>query len=122
MTDADAKGNQRLQVTRQMLTDEFDNIKHAQTGISNISQNFANTNSTYGVYESKMQRTERLIKQIQRSEYIEYVKLMGSFYTFMGSAAYIFLKRFYLNEIIVFTVTTLLTTLDWTLIPLITAV
>ena len=105
-----------------MLTDEFDNIRHAQTGVSKISHNFANTNSTYSTYGDKMQRTERLIKQIQRAEYIEYLKLMGSFYTFMGSAAYIFLKRFYLNEIIVLTVTALLTTVDWTVIPLITAV
>ena len=121
MTDAD-QGNQRLQVTRQMLTDEFDNIRHAQTGVSKISHHFASTNSTYTTYGDKMQRTERLIKQIQRAEYIEYWKLMGSFYTFMGSAAYIFLKRFYLNEIIVFTVTALLTTVDWTVIPLLTAV
>lgn len=105
-----------------MLTDEFDNIKYAQMGVSKISHNFANTNSTYSTYENKMQSTERLIKQIQRAEYIEYLKLMGSFYTFMGSAAYIFLKRFYLNEIIAFTVTALLTTVDWTFVPLVTAI
>ena len=42
---------------------------------------------------------------------------MGSFYTFMGSALYLFLKRFYLNEIIAFVFGLVITLTRWSVLP-----
>ena len=46
--------------------------------------------------------SEQLVKDIARKEYVDNMKLLCSFYVFILSAAYIFLKRFYLHEIIGF--------------------
>jgi hypothetical protein len=43
--------------------------------------------------------------------------LMASFYTFMASAMYMFLKRFYFNEIIAFAIGLQTSLLQWTLLP-----
>lgn len=65
-----------------------------------MSKNFNKTNSTYTDYQGKIHTASNLVKKIQLKEYYDNLKLLCSFYTFMGSALYLFLKRFYLNEII----------------------
>jgi len=42
---------------------------------------------------------------------------MGSFYTFMATALYLFLKRFYLHEIISCVVGVQSSIVQWTLLP-----
>ena len=45
------------------------------------------------------------------------LKLMGSFYAFMASSLYIFLKRFYLHQIVAFAFSSLFTLIDYTFLP-----
>jgi hypothetical protein len=45
------------------------------------------------------------------------MKLMASFYAFIGSAAYIFLKRFYLNQILGFVFQLIFWSAQHTLLP-----
>jgi len=42
------------------------------------------------------------VQDIQRKEHMDNLKFMASFYAFFISAAYIFLKRFYLHQIVAF--------------------
>ena len=45
------------------------------------------------------------------------LKLMGSFYTFMLSSLYIFLKRFYLHQILGFAFSYMFLLLEYTVLP-----
>jgi hypothetical protein len=94
--------NNRLLVTHQMISEEYKNMTLASGAVNSISTNFSKTNQTYSEYGSKISKSQKLVKDIQRKEYMDNLKLMASFYAFMLSAAYMFLKRFYLHQIVGF--------------------
>ena len=47
-----------------------------------------------------MEKASHLVKEIRNKERNEELWVKGSFYAFMGSSLYIFLKRFYLKELL----------------------
>jgi len=96
------KNNNRLLVTHQMISEEFKNMTLASGAINTISSNFNKTSQTYSEYGTKISKSQKLVQEIQRKEYMDNFKFMISCYTFFISAGYIFLKRFYFNQIVAF--------------------
>jgi len=71
-----------------------------QSSALNISDNLKGSKSKYENYASGISEGARKLKEIERRERMEELFLNVSFYVFLASAAYLFLKRFYLNEIV----------------------
>lgn len=94
--------SERLRVTHRFLADEHARMQEGAGLVGQISSNFSQANSTYSTYENTLTKTTRLVKEIKRKEYLDGLKLWASFYAFMGSSAYLFLKRFYLDQIVTF--------------------
>lgn len=102
-----------------MMADEYSTMSEASKSIHTISQQFNKTNQSLGNYGSHITKAEMLVREIARKEYWDNIKLLGSFYVFMASALYMFLKRFYLHEIIRMAVSGQYTVLEWVIAPLI---
>ena len=105
-----ANNTERLRLTQRLLADEYEKMQHASKGVEGISENFGKIDDEYTKYGDKIGVSQRLVKEIQAKERWEERKLYGSFYIFVLTAAYLFLKRFYLEEIL-FTTFWLITTL-----------
>ena len=85
-----------------MISEEFKNMSFASGAINSISNNFGKTNQTYSEYSTKISKSQKLVQDIQRKEYMDNLKFTASFYAFVLSAGYMFLKRFYLHQIVGF--------------------
>jgi len=92
-------------------------MTRASGAVTSISNNFSKTNQTYSEYGSKISKSQKLVQEIQRKEYMDNLKFMTSFYAFMLSAAYMFLKRFYLHQIVGLAFKILFWSLKNTLLP-----
>ena len=75
-------------------------MQSASTSALNISQNLTNTSTKYNRYTERIDQGSRKVREIQRMERLDELKLQVSFYFFVGTALYLFLKRFYLHELI----------------------
>ena len=92
--------NAGLKRTHQLLADEYNNLNEATQVVDRTADNMRKAKVTYDKYDPKIRETTRLVDEIQKKERWDEMKLKYSFNAFMYSAAYLFLKRFYLNEII----------------------
>mmetsp|Transcript_34249 Transcript_34249/g.24746 ORF Transcript_34249/g.24746 Transcript_34249/m.24746 type:complete len:101 (-) Transcript_34249:159-461(-) len=90
----------KLKVTRGLLAEQHGKLNSAQVSVQATTDNFKSTSEKHSQYGDKINRSGKLITEIQAKEAWDEFKLKGSFYLFLASAAYLFLKRFYLNEII----------------------
>jgi len=106
-----------LLVTRQLIADEYTNMTQANDSVHKMANNFTRTNSVYSEYETHIGKSSKLVKKIQEKEWWDHFKLMVSFYTFMASALYLFLKRFYLHEIVAYAFGIQNTLMGWTIVP-----
>jgi len=75
-------------------------MQSATMSALNITNNLANTSDKYTKYQDKIDEGSRKVKEIQRLERLDELKLKASFYFLLATAAYLFLKRFYLNELV----------------------
>lgn len=94
------KETDRLRTTQRYLAEQYTQMQTASTSALNISQNLSNTSSKYNNYQDKIDEGSRKVKEIQRMERLDELKLQVAFYFFLATAAYLFLKRFYLHELI----------------------
>ncbi len=87
----------------------------ANMSIQNTSEALKRTNNKYDgksalidfqklylEYSNQIGKSSHLVREIKNRERKEELWVRGSFYAFMSSSAYLFLKRFYLNELIGF--------------------
>ena len=51
-------------------------------------------------YGGNIDKASHLVREIKNKERKDELWVKGTFYTFMGSSLYIFLKRFYLKELL----------------------
>ena len=91
-----------LRVTHRFLADEHERMKDSNELVRKISGNMQQANSTYASYQSNIHKTTSLVDQIKNKEWWDHFKLQGSYYMFMASAAYLFCKRFYLEELCIY--------------------
>lgn len=86
-----------LQITHRFLADEHERMQEASGLVNQISTNFNDANQTYTEYTSKINKSSNLVKEIKRKEYWDHAKMHASYYAFLGTSAYLFLKRFYFD-------------------------
>ena len=72
----------------------------ASVSAVNVASNLTSTSTKYSVYQQRIDEGSRKVKEIQRLERLDELKLKLSFYFFLLTALYLFLKRFYLHELI----------------------
>ena len=65
-----------------------------------MSETLKQSSNSYLQYADKIGVSKKLLKLIENQEYFEHLVFKTSLYLFFGSAAYIFLKRFYLIELL----------------------
>ncbi len=104
-------------VTRQLIADEYTNMTQANESVHKMANNFSKTNKVYGEYETHIGKSQKLVRKIQEKEWWDHFKLMASFYTFMASALYLFLKRFYLHELVAYAFGIQNALMAWTIWP-----
>merc|ERR1711879_887384 len=100
----------RARVTLNLMQEEYDNMKEGAHALQRTSENFEKTNRTYDKYTDGIEQSNPMIKAIQAHERWEERKLWLSYYAFMLSAAYIFLKRFYIFELVYYTLYAIIVT------------
>ena len=94
------RNSDRQKVILSLLDQEYDKIQQATLSVEKISENLKNTDRTYGKYAGKIDVATDHVKAIQKKERYDELKLQISYYTFMASATYMFVKRFYLFELV----------------------
>ena len=92
--------NKRLRRTQAILSEEYDRINAASISAQSISDNFKQSRSIYMQYADKIGVSKKLMSLIENQELKEELIFRASAYLFFGSAGYLFLKRFYLNELL----------------------
>jgi hypothetical protein len=75
-------------------------MQSASVSAVNITSNLSSTSGKYTQYQDRIEEGSRKVKEIQRLERLDELKLKASFYFFLFTAIYLFLKRFYLHELI----------------------
>jgi hypothetical protein len=67
--------NDRLRVTHRFLTDAHARMQDSAGLVGQISNNFTSANKSYSQYESQINKTTNLVKEIKRREYVDHLKL-----------------------------------------------
>ena len=90
----------RLRVSHSMLSDEFNRMNESAISAQTLTDSLKQTQSVYQSYGDKIGLSKKLVGLIENYEMREELIFKTSVYLFFGSAIYLFLKRFYLNEIV----------------------
>ena len=83
-----------------MLSDEFQRMNESAVSAQTLTDSLKQTQSVYQKYGDKIGLSKKLVGLIENYEMREELIFKISVYLFFASALYLFLKRFYLNEIV----------------------
>ena len=75
-------------------------MSSATHSVLHTSENLHKTKDKYDKYSDKIRRSKDLVDEIQKAEKWDEMKLQYSFKFFLFTITYLFLKRFFLWEII----------------------
>ena len=90
----------KLSTISQMMGEEHKKMEEGAQAVQRTSEQLKRTDGKYNEYDDGLTKAARDIKLIQEKERRDELLFQFSFYLFLVSAAYIFLKRFYFNEIL----------------------